>query len=215
MERHEQSEKDIDAVLQSFATAAPPDGMQQRVLERARTAPPQSTQPWYSSMLSVAAATACILVAATAWVVKQNNHPVILPVERTPTVASYNEPLAPVRSRSMRALPHTLPNASSKPHLTWASTTGHSSAVLEGRAVAHSQSPTDDDAMNAPSRQAPPLPLTPQERLLVGVARGHALQPQIASLRRPVWPLRDPADDEDFRRFFDSQTPLAHDGDNE
>ncbi len=212
MKNHGASDKDIDSALELFAQAVPPDGMDHRVVQRARADTASPRKPWYSSTLPVMAALACALVAAALWVAKEQTRPIVLHLERLPTTAAL-EPTAAVRSRSMKAFPHTITNAPPKANLTWASASS-AAGIAENKRRDPSRE-SIGDATNAPSKQAPALPITNQERLLLAAAHVQTSSPQIAGLKRPIWPLRDPADDEDFRRFFDSPTSGTANGETE
>jgi hypothetical protein len=80
-----------------------------------------------------------------------------------------------------------------------------------------SATPSDAQALadlHAPSHPAPPLPLTPQEKLFLRLLRyGNATQ--LAELNPLVRAQQDAAETTAFKAFFPDPPPLDQPGDNE
>ena len=207
-------EKDITTALRIIGNSAPPEGMQSRVLRHARLAVASgSNAPKTSMRLPLLVGTAFAVVCVVLFVTSRNGQPLKLRTVE-PSAALTVAPPPLIATKSKLAVRHTIPNASLQAHIVWAgSWNGAGTLIIPAPSLPVENQP--GDASNAPSTPAPALPLTRQERLLLVAADAQMPKTQLAQLRRPVWPLRDPADDEDFSKFFDSPTPTATDGETE
>jgi hypothetical protein len=92
----------------------------------------------------------------------------------------------------------------------------HDDNVVTGGVITTSADP-DGQALadfHAPSRPAPPLPLTPQEKLFLRVLRyGNATQ--LAELNPAVRAAHDAEETTAFKTFFPDPPPLKQPGDDE
>lgn len=197
----------IDSALNALREAVPPGGLHARVLHRARRAAHPSRHssalPWKF------AAAICVMVVTATIAIEHRNDPSrrseaaqILRAQSGPVAKGKHPP-------SLQALPHESPVASNQHQLGFAPTRSQP-PVKSGR---QRLAPAEEVAyaeMNAPSKPAPEMPLTKQEKLLLRVAHRADTSSQVAELRRPVWPLRDPDQDDNFEQFFQKPAQIQH-----
>lgn len=205
MHPREQHDKNIDSALKALGKATPPGGINERVLHHASTTALRAKQRGLLFRVTAVASLGCAVAIFATWFINHKQAPAYI-VQSVETVPGTN--VVTPRSHGSKATPHNIPNAAPKAHTVWLASGSSYHSHADDRA-ASAPLALAADASDAPSQAAPPLPLTSQERLLLAAAHGESSLPQVAHLRRPVWPLRDPADDEDFARFFDPPTEIA------
>ena len=199
-------DEQIDAALRIMRNAAPPDGMQIRLLRSALRAQEQQTGPLLTP-LRLVAAVACCVIAISGIAVSKRNAAVEREKSVRVAVSDSAGPVFPIPG-PQKATPHISP-----PESRLLSAKTHDASMLARVERSAVTGPAGSRAayaeMLAPSQPAPELPLTQQERLLLLAAKRQDSTSQVAELRRPVWPLRDPADDEDFQKYFE-KPPAPH-----
>jgi hypothetical protein len=164
----------IDRVLAALRTAAPPEGMDARILQRlhqqaaARTEPNQLpassalASAWWRGALSGAAAAT---VAVSAILLAQH-------AIRTPSARSQTSPSSTAAIGSPQAIAGTVSHSAPCGRPTTLRTASHTPApqIEAGLVAGNLLAGTHADSV-APSRPAPAMPLTVQERELVRLSR--------------------------------------------
>ena len=192
------SDQAIEKVLAGLRDAEAPAGMERRIVETVQNhASARSRWSWLATAphritirpMAYAAALAGIgaLVAAI---------PAIHQRRHAPTQAEKVPAAAPLISA-----PSRLVSESSGPPSP--ATISRAVQMQKPRRLklVDAQESLAEREMNAPSRPAPPLPLTDQEKLLVRFV--HTRTPeQLAAIDRAKWAAHDKQEGEEFDRFF-------------
>jgi hypothetical protein len=194
----------IDKTLAALKTAAPPEGMEARILQRLQQHAPAAPFRWSDlltgSALAAAwwrgalsgATTAILLVGALLLA----QHGLRSRPQYTPFAAGNNS--------AVRALsPATLPVAASAP----------ASAGCPAHAQVH-RAQTLSSASFAPSHPAPELPLTAQERALVRLVQ--TADPRLLASLEPETQAKVEAQEaDDFNKFFTPPPAPSQPADND
>ena len=193
----------IDRLLAGLRTVEPTHGMQQRILRGAREKAGAQSQsslqlPFtkrYSWMVTAASIAVIGLVAS--WTVARTHRNAEVATLRP---AHLTATIAPIAGTRLTPAPIADTRSSQQSRRTSSEVRAEpAESVVDLDALALSE-------MNAPSRPAPPLPLTRQEKLLSDAV--HQAGPEeLASLRPEVRARQMELSKAEFRDFFDP--PLA------
>ncbi len=206
-------DKQIDDALHVIRSAGTPDGMQARLLRNVRQAPAQTPMLFHSPIWKLTSVACALVVTAGVAISRHNAGVKIENTKHLPTLTARDK-LANPTQESTERISHSTADAGRRSHRTLqaARDTPHNLATEK-------EPSSEEDAayveMLAPSHPAPEMPLTQQEKLLLAAAKQREPKSQIAELRRPVWPLHDPVDDDDFQQFFSRPPSPNQPGDSE
>ncbi len=216
-------DRNIDRALSGLRDAQPRTGMDGRILTslKHRTASALPGRLHLATQLAVWAATsAAILAVASLVVLHRRPEPGQIAYTTQTHVDSQTQMAAIVgpRTGSRPASIERRLSASRRPEQRAAK---RRSSVIQGAQSPHAVTTvtTDLDAqavadLHAPSHPAPPLPLTPQEKLFLRLLRyGNATQ--LAELDPVVRAKQDADETAAFKAFFPDPPPLKQPGDNE
>jgi len=184
----------IDKTLTALKRAAPPQGMEARILQRLQQQPaPAAPFRWRDLLTGSALAAAWWRGALSGAVTAM----LLVGALRLAQHTLRTRPAHPVSQlAATRALPPAaLPVAASTPNATSRDTAGCPTHALVHRAWMGS------DASFAPSRPAPNLPLTAEERALARLVR--TADPKLLAALTPETQARVEAQEtDDFNKFF-------------
>jgi hypothetical protein len=238
---HLQNDTDqiIDRALSTIREATPRAGLHDRILASLehRAVAPQRIRPHFSIHLALWSATAAAVIAIASFLVLHHRttqgHIAYTPqthlqprlavpqisMEQTDPIPRHPERSAPPRSRigvsgelARRGARTPVFESCADHHTTGCPIHDDVHVVMAGE-------PNDLDAQaladfHAPSHPAPPLPLTPQEKLFLRVLRyGNATQ--LAELNPNVRTAHDAEETTAFETFFPDPPPLKQPGDDE
>ncbi|HUZ96555.1 MAG TPA: hypothetical protein VMU57_16765 [Edaphobacter sp.] len=192
------SDQAIEKALAGLRDAEAPAGMERRILERVQNRKTASTQwNWLMALPSRIAVRSVAYAGATAGIVAlvlaipaihQRRH---APTQSVKTMSSASLPPAPSATVAESAKPQRLSIVTRSPRRT-------KPRELE---VTDSQEALAVREMNAPSRPAPPLPLTEQEKALVRFVRTRTPE-ELAAIDPTKWAAQDEQQRAEFDRFF-------------
>jgi hypothetical protein len=198
----------LQTVLAALRTAAPPPGMESRILaamEQAAMQQAASTParaPWLQPRrlwLTTATSLAAIVLLAIVF------HPRPTP----PQAGTHSPSPTQLPPQTVRTAPSAIAAATpAQPERRRKSeTTGHQA----GHRATHdpSRDASLEADLHAPSYPAPPAPLTNEEKLLLRVAH-HTAPQELASLTPDVRARQDVESKTEFQRFFAQVTPKGN-----
>lgn len=192
------SDQAMEKVLAGLRDAEPPAGMERRILETVQNH--DVTRPrwgWLTALSPRIAATPMVYAATLAGAVilvlalpamRHRHHAPIQSAQTIPSVPISPASPATVAESAEPRPPTTVtpPQRRSKPRKLEITDPEEALAVRE---------------MNAPSRPAPPLPLTEQEKLLVRFVRTRTPE-ELAAIDPAKWAAQDEQQRAEFDRFF-------------
>jgi len=227
--QHDAIDTTIDRALSTLRDAQPRPGLEGRILASLehRTATPQPAGFHLSAHLALWTATAATIVAVASMMILHHRTTVTVQSAKSSVILSEARSAQSKNPDTIRSTTASEPFSTSNLTHTAALTTHTSSSrpervarsgetpVFENAAIteppnAASTIPTDAQALadlHAPSHPAPPLPLTPQEKLFLRMLRyGNATQ--LAELNPIVRAQHDDDETTAFKAFFPDPPPL-------
>jgi hypothetical protein len=204
---HKPHDDAIDKTLAALKSAAPPEGMDARILQRLQqhaAAAPATPFFWRDLLTSSALATAwwrgAVSGAATAMLLVG----ALLLAQHT---LRTKQPAVSQVAPTHNLVPAVLPVAASAPNAPARATPCATPRLLQtARAVPVYRADTIPSASFAPSHPAPVLPLTAQERALVRLAQ--TADPKLLAALAPEVQARVSAQEtENFNKFFAPPPP--------
>jgi hypothetical protein len=211
---HNAIDNTIDRALSALRDAQPRSGLEGRILASLehRTAAPRPARVHLSAYIALwAAASAAVLAIASLVILHHHAAPAefarasqthVSPIAAEP--AQLRVPRTSIEPTRRMAHRSTMPVPCAQSGCPIHDDDAH--AAVNGA----SQTPTDAQALadlHAPSHPAPPLPLTPQEKLFLRMLHyGNATQ--LAELNPMVRAKQDAAEAADFKAFFPDPPPL-------
>ena len=204
---HKQHDDAVDKVLAALREAVPPEGIETRIAQRLAnhaTATPASARDWLAGSTStgawwrgaIAGAAAATLAICAVLLVQHRSRMAPAPLQTT---------AGNTASRSFNPSPHATPASQSRVTPCAHTTVFRVDTSLPVKPQEDLRAQTNAEA-TAPSRPAPELPMTPQERSLARLA--HTADPrELASLSPEIQARLEAEDAAEFRKFFTPPPP--------
>lgn len=207
---HNQHDDAVDKILAALRNAVPPEGMETRIVQRLAnhaSSVPTPARHWHAGLAgststgawwrgAIAGAAAATLAICAVLLVQHRARTTPIPAQ-TAAGSNATTPFSPS--------PHVTPTSQSRT-IPCAHTTVFrvdTSLPVKSQEDLHAQA---DGESTAPSRPAPELPMTSQERSLARLA--HTADPrELASLSPEIQARREAEDAAEFRKFFTPPPP--------
>ncbi|HEY4011136.1 MAG TPA: hypothetical protein VGM11_13365 [Acidobacteriaceae bacterium] len=202
----------IDRALATLRDAHPRSGFKTRVLGSLehRAATPQPARLHLSAHLALWSATAAAILAIVSMAVLHQQRTAPAEFVRAPQTHASNADVS-AQLQAPTAVTKRRPEQSRVRRGAFVFATPQPAHDITTPIGADAQAVAD---LHAPSQPAPPLPLTPQEKLFLRMLRyGNATQ--LAELNPVVRAQQDAAETADFKNFFPDPPPIHQPGDNE
>jgi hypothetical protein len=199
---HKQHDEAVDKILAALREAAPPEGMEARIAQRLANhaaVTPTSTRPWLAGSTftgawwrgAIVGAAAATLAICAVLLVQHRSRTTSAPTQTATGSAAARSFTAPPQA-TLTSQSRTVPCSHTTVFRVDTSLPAKQPEELRAQAGPES---------TAPSRPAPELPLTPQERSLARLA--HTADPrELASLSPEIQSRLEAEHAAEFRKFF-------------